>query len=64
MTKKTTFYEEKKGEIIQVKCKIGLSFLSSVITFINIYVCTKFNFIPFSTFQDMARISNHYEKKG
>ena len=39
-----------------------LWFLSSVLPFINIYVCTKFNFNPFSTFQDMARISNHYEK--
>ena len=38
---------------------MGLWFLSSVFPFINIYVCTKFNFNPFST-----RISNHYEKNG
>jgi len=38
MTKKTTFYEQKLGEIIQVKCKIGLWFLSYVLSFINIYV--------------------------
>jgi len=37
--------------------------LSSVLPFINIYVCTMFNFNPFSTFQDMARVSNHYDKK-
>jgi len=42
---------------------IGLCVLSSVLPHINIYVCTKFNFNPFSTFQDMARISNHYENK-
>jgi len=42
MAKKTTFYINKYGEIIQVKCKIGLWFLSSVLPFINIYVCTKF----------------------
>jgi len=53
---------EKKGEIIKVKCKIGLWFLSSVLPFINIYVCTKFNLNPFNTFQDIFRISNHYEK--
>jgi len=28
--------------------------LSSELHLIYIYVCTKFNFIPFSTFQDMA----------
>jgi len=33
--------------------------LSSVLAFINIYVC----FNPFNTFQDMARISYHYEEK-
>ena len=42
----------------------NISFLSSVLPFMNIYVCTKFNFNPFSTFQDMARISNPYEKNG
>jgi len=62
MTKKTTFLWKNLGEIIQVKCKIGLWFLSSVLPFINIYVCTKTNFNPFRSFQDMARISNHYEK--
>ena len=46
-----------------VKCKIGLWLLSSALPLINIYVCTKFNFNPFSTLQDMVRISNHYEKK-
>ena len=30
--------------------------------FINIYVCTKFNFNPFCTFQDMAQTGNNYEK--
>jgi len=50
--------------MIQVKCKIGLWFLSTVLPIINIYVYTKCNFNPFSTFQDMARISNHYEKNG
>jgi len=47
--------------IAQVKCKIGLWLLSTVLPLINIYVCTKFNFNPFRTFQDMARTSNHYE---
>ena len=28
--------------------------MSSALPFINIYVCTKFNFNPFCTFQDMA----------
>ena len=28
--------------------------MCTVISFINIYVCTKFSFNPFSTFQDMA----------
>ena len=37
--------------------------MSCVLPFINIYVCTKFNFNPFSTFQDTARTSNHYENK-
>ena len=41
----------KIGEIIQVKCKIGLWFLSSVLPLINIYVCTKFNFNPFVLFK-------------
>ena len=62
MTKKTPFMN-KKGEITQVKCSIELWFLSSVLPFINFYVCTMFNFNPFSTFQDMARVSNHYVKK-
>ena len=31
---------------------------------ININVCTKFNFNALSTFQDIARMSNHYEKNG
>ena len=53
----------KRG-ITQVKYKIGLWFLSFVLPFINIYVCTKFNFNPFSTLQDMARTSNHYGKNG
>ena len=34
---------------------IGLYFLSSALPLINIYVCTKFHFNPFCTFQDMAR---------
>ena len=38
-------------------------FLSSALPLINIYVCTKFNFNPFCTFQDMARTSNHYKTK-
>ena len=52
-----------KIEIIQVKCKLGLCFLSSVFPFINIYVCTKFNFNLFNTFQHMAQTGIHYEKK-
>ena len=32
--------------------------------FINIYVCTKFNFNPFCTFQDMAQTGNNYENFG
>ena len=55
MTKKTTFYEKKIRT--DVKCKIGLWFLSSVLPFINIYVCTKLNFNPICTFQDMTRTS-------
>ena len=31
MTKKTTFSEKNSGEITQVKCKIGLWFLSSAL---------------------------------
>ena len=49
-------------EITQVKCKIGLWFLSSALPLINIYVCTKFNFNPFCTFQDMAQTGIYYEK--
>ena len=64
MAKKTTFYEKLYGEITQVKCKIGLWVLSSVLPFINIYVYTKSIFNPSSTFQDMARSSKHYEKDG
>ena len=55
---KTIFYEKNE---IEIKCKIGLEFLSSVLPLIYIYVCSKFNFNPFCTFQDMARTSNHYE---
>ena len=64
MTKKTTFYEKnrRRREITQVKCYIELWFLSSVLPLINIYVCTKFNFHPFCTFQDMARTGIYYEK--
>ena len=47
MTKKANFQGKKSGEIIKVKFKIGLWFLSSVLPFINIYVCTKFNCNPF-----------------
>jgi len=36
--------------------------MSSILPLINIYVCNKFNVNPFSSFQDMARKSNHYEK--
>ena len=36
--------------------------MSSALPLIDIYVCTKFNFNPFCTFQDMARTSNTYEK--
>ena len=36
--------EKKKGETVQGKCKIGLWFLSSILPFINIYVCTKIKF--------------------
>ena len=61
MRKKTTFYENNEGEITQVTCKIGLWFLSYALPLINIYVCTKFIFNPFCTFQDMARTGVHYE---
>jgi len=40
----------------------GLWFLSSALPLINIYVCTKFNFNPFCTFQDMAQTVIYYEK--
>jgi len=33
---------------------MGLWLLYSAIPLINIYVCTKFNFNPFCTFQSMA----------
>jgi len=36
--------------------------LSSALPFINIYVCTKFNFNPFGTFQYMARTGIYYDK--
>ena len=55
MTKKTTFYERNLREITQVKCKIGLWFLSSALPLIYIYVGTKFNFNPFCIFQDMTK---------
>ena len=42
---------------------IGLWFLPSALPLIHIYVCTKFNFKPFITFQDMARTSNHMKNK-
>ena len=62
MTKKTTLYKTI-GEITQVKCKIGLWFLSTALPLINIIVCTKFNFNPFCTSQNMDRTSNHYETR-
>ena len=62
MTKKSTFYENTYGVITQVKCKIALGSLSSALPLINIYVCTKFNFNPFCTFQDMAQTGIYYEK--
>jgi len=62
MTKKTTLYKTM-GEITQVKCKIGLWFLSTALPLINIYVCTKFNFHPFCTSQNMGRTSNHNETR-
>ena len=37
-------------------------FLSSALPLINIYVFTKFNFNPFSTFQDMTGTGIYYEK--
>ena len=37
-------------------------FLSSALPLINIYVCTKFNFDLFGTFQDMGWTGIHYEK--
>jgi len=38
--------------------------MSSALPLINIYVlgCTKFNFNPVCTFQDMAQTGIHYEK--
>ena len=42
---------------------IGLWLLSSALPLINIYECTKFNFNPFCTFQDMAQTGIHYGKK-
>ena len=36
--------------------------MSSVLPFINIYACTKLNFNPFSTFQDMASRATMMEK--
>ena len=39
---------------------MGLWFLSSAHPLINIYVCTKFNFNPFCTFQDMTLTYIHY----
>ena len=35
-------------------------FLSSALPLIDIYICTKFNFNPFCTFQDMA-VQTSYE---
>jgi len=40
-----------------------LWFLSSAHPRINIYVCTKFDFNPFCTFQDMAQTGLQYENK-
>jgi len=37
--------------------------LSSAFPLINIYVCTKFNFNPFCTLQDMAQTGIQYEKQ-
>jgi len=54
---------KKSKDIIYVKCKVGLWFLSSALPLINIYVCTKFNFNPFCTFQDMAQTGIHYKTK-
>ena len=64
MTKKNTFYEKEQGKITQVKCKIGLWFLSSALPLINIFVCTELNFNHFCTFQDMAQKGIHSEKNG
>ena len=36
--------------------------MSYALPLIYIYVCTKFNFNPFCTFQDMAKTGIHYEK--
>jgi len=61
MTKKTTFYDIFLREITQVKCKIGLWFVSSALPLIYIYLCTKYIFNPFCTFKDVAQTGIHYK---
>ena len=56
--------EKKIKNINQNNNKVGVWLLSTALPLINIYVCSKFNFKPFGTFQDMTRTSNHYEKNG
>ena len=50
------------NEITEENCMIELWFLSSALPLINIYICTKFNFNLFGTFQDMVRTGIYYEK--
>ena len=46
-----------------VKCKTGIWFVSSAHPLINIYVCTKFHFKTFCTYQDMVQTGIHYKTK-
>ena len=42
---------------------VGLWILGTALPLINIYVCTKFNFNTFCTFQDMTQTHIHYGEK-
>ena len=44
--------------------RVELWFLCTALPLTAIYLQTKFDFNPFSTVQEMTRISNHYEKNG
>ena len=54
--RKQPFMKKSRAD---VNCKIGCKSLSSVLPFINLYVCIKLNFNPFCTFQRYGQDTHH-----